>query len=63
MNEIKSSRVGIEKSDSKPTEYKKDADNIITNKGYYLVPSTLVKTENKEFLLDWDGIIEWERVK
>lgn len=52
----------IEKSDSKASEYKKDAGSVITNKGYYFSPGTMIEGDY-EFLLDWDGIIERERVK
>lgn len=49
----------IEKSDSKASEYKKDAGNVITNKGYYFSPGTMIERDD-EFLLDWDGIIRKE---
>lgn len=50
----------IEKSDSKASEYKKDAGNVITNKGYYFSPGTVVELEDGKFVLGWDGIIRKE---
>lgn len=50
----------IEKSNAKASGYKKDPGKVLITKGYYFSPGTLVKTENKEFLLDWDGIMRKE---
>ncbi|HAW49396.1 TPA: hypothetical protein DCX16_00360 [bacterium] len=41
------------------TEYKKGAGKIISNKGYFLSPGTLLKSERK-VSLDWNGILSEE---
>lgn len=50
----------IEEVDGKSVVgYKKGAGRIISNKGYFLSPGTLLKSE-KEVSLDWNGILSEE---